>query len=156
MTKAELHSPTTSEDEQRTTRRKILQEFKRYKASMFTTTEYYTVDHDLVMSMFDKTIEGLNPGLEWVLFFFGGVGDARNVLQTFITISEIEKKQKKVQQKQYHFTVNYIHKCTIARDIIVWMLLDELSGVVDKESYDALMTLNTSMYIRARTTLYHQ
>lgn len=60
---------------------------------MFTTTEYFTVGHDVVKSLSDKNIEELNPGLERVSFFFGGVGDARNILQTFITISEMEKNE---------------------------------------------------------------
>lgn len=50
---------------------------------------------------------------------FGGVGDGRHMLQTLIGICELEEKHEKLK-RTYHLAVNDIHKCAIARDLIIW------------------------------------
>jgi hypothetical protein len=84
--KAESQLYDVPEEEKRQTRRKIMKELNRNKPSKLTTTEYFTAGHDVVTSLYDENIEKLNPGMERVSFFFCGVGDARNMLQTLITI----------------------------------------------------------------------
>lgn len=74
-------------------------------------------------------------------------------MQTLITISEMEKNEAETSTKKYHFTVNDVHKCAIARDMIIWMLLDELSGIKNKQSDDAAMILNTVFFLYLSTMM---
>lgn len=56
------------------------------------------------------------------------MGDARNMLQSIIEIADHERSSKnKEDQKDYHFTIVDIKSPAIARDLVVLMLLGELS-----------------------------
>ena len=64
------------------------------------------------------------PDATNISFFLGGVGDARNFLQPLAVISKSERMKNSPNLK-YHFTVNDISKSALARNMVVWMLLDE-------------------------------
>ena len=57
---------------------------------MYVTTEYFTVGHDVVTSLFEKGIfEMFSPEATSVNLFLGGIGDARNVLQTICVLASL-------------------------------------------------------------------
>ncbi|KAH6667869.1 hypothetical protein B0J14DRAFT_173776 [Halenospora varia] len=121
----------------------------RCRPSMFQTSEYFTVGHDIATSLFDPDV--LDPESESVAFFFGGVGDGRNVLQTFIDIANLEQIGK-VKERKYHFSVNDISKSAIARDLVLWMMLDELSGL-EEGGEEAVMLMNTIYFVYIGTMM---
>lgn len=61
-----------------------------------------------------------------------------------IEIAHYEKI--KPTTRQYHFTINDIHRCAIARDLIIFMLIDKLSGF-PKDSSEATNVLNAIYFI---------
>lgn len=81
---------------------------------MLVAAEYFTVGHDAVTSLFgtDDIFERMTPEAESVSFFLGGVGDARNALQTMCVLAEKEKLGK-IPIWLYHFTLNDIQKSAI-------------------------------------------
>ncbi|TVY92831.1 hypothetical protein LAWI1_G006042 [Lachnellula willkommii] len=152
IAKAKVHVYKSTDTTQLQTRKILLEEILRYKPSTFTTTEYFSVGHDTATSLFDPvTISTYKPDLKSVSFFFGGAGDARNVLRTLIDIADQEKK-KEVPERSYHVTVNDIAKSAISRNIILWMLLEDLSGV-EPGSDKSEMLLNTIFFIYISTVM---
>lgn len=120
---------------------------------MYTTTEYYTVGHDVATSSFGKdgTFDTYNPTAKKVSFFFGGVGDGRHFFQTMSVLAELEKENK-IPHRRYHFTLNDIQKAALSRDLLVCMLVDDLSKL-DPSSDEASMILNTIFYIFTSTMM---
>ncbi|KAH8665117.1 hypothetical protein BGZ60DRAFT_516386 [Tricladium varicosporioides] len=121
----------------------------RCRPSMFQTSEYLAVGHDVAASLFDP--DSLDLESESVAFFFGGVGDGRTVLQTFIDIANLEQIGK-VKERTYHFSVNDISKSAIARNLVLWMMLDELSDL-EEGGEDAVMLMNTMYFVYIGTMM---
>ena len=153
LEKAAMHSSATPEDERNRRRRELLEKLPRYRASMFVTTEYFTVGHDLAISLFgdDGIFEQYSAKSETVSFFLGGVGDARNVLQTLSVLAELEQNSK-IPRRRYHFTMNDIHKSALARDLVTFLLLDDLSEL-NETSDEAWMILNTIFFVFTSTMM---
>lgn len=81
---------------------------------------------------------------ELVSFLFVGIGDARNMLRTIIGIAECEQ----TRTKKYHITINDINKTALARDLVIFMLLEDLSQLDPKsEEYTEVMTTIYFIYI---------
>jgi hypothetical protein len=145
IAKAKMHSYEASKKEQHQ-RMKLLKNLPRYRPSMYTTTEYFGLGHDTATSIFEGFVfEEFESDLKRVSFFFGGVGDGRHFLQTLIRIADHEKT-KTGTKRTYNFTVNDMGKHAISRDLIIWILLDDLSRL-DAGSDDASILLNTIFFI---------
>lgn len=152
IAKAKVHTHEASEEDQRQRRVKLLKTLQRYRPSMFTTTEYFTVGHDTVTSLFnDEFFEKFDPDVERIAFFLGGVGDARNMLQTICVIAEKEGNME-IPKRRYHFTANDIQKAVIARDLVIWIMLDDLS-YLNMASKEALQLLNTIYFVYMSTMM---
>jgi predicted transposase YbfD/YdcC len=151
--KAKIHAYEAPEEERRQQRLKISRNLPRYRPSMFVTTEYFNVGHDVASTLFgdDGIFERFSAKSKKVSFFFGGVGDARNAFQTLSVIAELEKARK-IPHRQYHITLNDIHKAALARDLVICLLLEDLSKV-DENSDDGLMILNTIFFIFISTMM---
>ncbi|KAE8445338.1 hypothetical protein EG329_013460 [Mollisiaceae sp. DMI_Dod_QoI] len=151
--KATVHVYEVSEGEKRQVRHTLLGAVPRYRPSMLGASEYFTVGHDVVTSLFgdDGIFEKYSPQSKTVSFFFGGVGDARNMYQTISVINELELSGK-LPRRRYHFTLNDIHKAALARDLIICILLDDLSKL-DENSDESLMILNTIFFIFVSTMM---
>jgi hypothetical protein len=129
MAKAKIHNNDVSEADQRQRRQEVIMNLPRYRPSMFSTTEYYSVGHDVVTSLYvNDTFEKFSPDSESISLFVGGVGDARNALQT-ITVLAQHEAHGTTPERRYHLTLNDIHKTALARDLIVCILLDTGRGV---------------------------
>lgn len=151
--KAKAHECQSLQGEQRQRRLQIIDDLPRYRPSMFIAAEYFTVGHDVVTSLFgtNNLFEKMSPELKNVSFFLGGVGDSRNALQTMCALVEYEQTGK-MPERSYHFTLNDIQKSAIARDLIIWMLLDELS-LLNMASDEADMILNTVSFVYLSTMM---
>jgi hypothetical protein len=151
ISKAEIHYFKSTAAKKKEAREKILAGLPRYKPSMFTTTEYFTVGHDIVTSIFEHDhFQRFSPDAEQVSFFLGGVGDARTMLQTVAVISEAERLKGSPKRK-YHFTVNDIAKSALARNLVVWMLLERVAAAVDSD--ERQMVLNTVFFVYLSTMM---
>jgi hypothetical protein len=65
---------------------------------------------------------------EKLSFLFGGIGDACNLFQTILGVATRERESKNEEPyKNYHFTTVDIHSAAIARNLVMLLLLDELS-----------------------------
>lgn len=85
------------------------------------------------------------PRDELVSLLFGGVGDARHPMHTIREISKAEEKNE-IPNKRYHVTINDIHKCALARDIIIFILLEKLA-TMHEGSDETIQVLNTLFFL---------
>jgi hypothetical protein len=92
-----------------------------------------------------------DPDAKQRSFLFGGVGDARHMLRTISQLAKHETDEE-IGEKLYHFTVNDINGYAIARDLVVWMLLQDLSET-DSDSDEADQVLNTLLFVYLGTMM---
>ncbi|KAI0366581.1 hypothetical protein BV20DRAFT_1124210 [Pilatotrama ljubarskyi] len=71
--------------------------------------------------------------LSEVAFLFGGVGDGRHAFGTLVGLHDAYKKLSKAKRVRLHahLTMLDIHDATIARDMCMLMLLDQLANTTD-------------------------
>lgn len=98
------------------------------------------------MQLFDVGMEEFNASDPIVSYLFGGFGDARHLYKTLLDIVRHEKTGQ-VLQKKYHFTIVDINFYALSRDLIMFMLLQELSEQDDLESDGSLRIVCTIYYI---------
>lgn len=75
------------------------------------------------MSLFDSSL--LDTGRDQISFLLGGIGDARNLFATLIHVAD--QAIRKNSRTQFHFTITDITAMAIARNIVMFLLLDELA-----------------------------
>lgn len=95
-----------------------------------------------------------NPADSQISFFCGGIGDARHMFRTFLDIEHHEKSGK-TSPKHYHFTIVDVNKYALARDLILFMLLQDLSVIGDASSDEAILILSTIFYVWAGKMIPH-
>ncbi|APA12848.1 hypothetical protein sscle_10g076180 [Sclerotinia sclerotiorum 1980 UF-70] len=140
------HIPQVSEQEKLKRRLKIYAPLPRYHASLYTTTDYFTVGHDVAESLFNVLLQDFpRKNNKTMLFFLGGIGDSRNLYATMIDLHTSEKKGV-ASRRNYHFVANGHNKCALTRNLIIWKLLDELSTLAH-DSDQGLMALATIFFI---------
>jgi hypothetical protein len=124
------------------------------KPSMFTTTEYFAVGHDVATSIFEADPFGaFAKEAKEVSFFLGGVGDARAVLQTVAVISEAER-WKGSPKRRCHFTLNDISKSVVVRDIVIWMLLEKVVGSENADKKERALNVVFFVYLSTMIPRY--
>ncbi|KAK7056835.1 hypothetical protein VNI00_002552 [Paramarasmius palmivorus] len=115
------------------------------------TPEYYLIGNDEPMSICEDW--GSNEDekrplnlsamsreqLARIAIFIGGTGDARHLFGSILGLGRIhqslEKKKKKAMK--VHITANDIHPTAIARELCLFLLLDELASSKDDETKEA-------------------
>ena len=105
---------------------KLLGGLPRYLPVLLPGTEYYPFGHDDAWPQVDETMMSRH----WkspISIFFGGIGDARNLYATMIEIARLEEKDDKPSRRKYHATVNDIKDVALARNLVIFYLLDDLS-----------------------------
>ncbi|RPD61780.1 hypothetical protein L226DRAFT_506692 [Lentinus tigrinus ALCF2SS1-7] len=82
-----------------------------------------------------------------VAFLFGGVGDARHVMSTLCGLASVFEKFPEARRAVFHthLTLLDIHAATIARDLTMFLLLDQLNHT--KNATARLEIKATLMYI---------
>lgn len=93
--------------------------------------EYYNLGHDSAQSQFDASRFPAGDQSTYS-FFFGGIGDARNLYATLIAIAQ--NREEKKDTNKYHFTINDIKPHTLARDFLIFLLIQQLSQILDAPS----------------------
>ncbi|KAJ7452811.1 hypothetical protein FB451DRAFT_1373943 [Mycena latifolia] len=113
-----------------------------------TVCEYFTISHDDVKSMLDKSAE-LLPGagedaiylgrlahdqLSSLTFLLGGVGDARYVFGTLVGIHEASHRISPAQRDllRVHITLLDIKEHALARDLVVLFILSKIMVSTDQ------------------------
>lgn len=97
--------------------------------------EYFTFGHDTPESMWEFHDELLHTDRRKISFLFAGIGDARNLHRTILSIAmqDLSKSDIKDSGKCFHFTVNDHKPAVIARDILILLMLDELAKYIGDE-----------------------
>ncbi|KAI3613200.1 hypothetical protein WG66_001557 [Moniliophthora roreri] len=123
------------------------------KKCAYPHTEYYAVGHDGPMSILhdwgphddDKQMLTLDINrmsqdqLSRLAIFFAGIGDARHALGSLIGINQTYHILNETQQQSFnvHLTLNDINPTTLARDLCLSSLLEELSSARGDEKTEA-------------------
>jgi hypothetical protein len=137
-----------------------------------TSLEFYRVGHDQCFNLYDSSTDKVKEGearkaaakrnklLEAsaresnttpnpakhiddpVSFFLAGIGDARNLFRTIIGVVEVEQSNT----KRYHFAINDTNKCALVRDLLVFMLIEELLDL-EKDTDEYMEVLSTIYFI---------
>jgi hypothetical protein len=81
--------------------------------------------HDNAQSLFDADLDTNMPRDKEVSLLFAGISDARNLYATLVLIAESELKAP--SNRTFQITVNDIKAHVIARNLVIWLLLDELA-----------------------------
>jgi len=92
------------------------------------------VGHDSLESLYD--LELAKTDRKEVSLMFGGIGDARDLHCTLLEIFQSESspdlKNHRIIQKStgklFHFTIVDIKLAAIARDLVVFLMLDEIAN----------------------------
>ena len=82
-------------------------------------------------------------------FFFGGIGDARNLYATILRIDQLESEKRETRKRRYHCTINDIKAAALARDLLVFQLLDELINLDDISQDQRPQLLTTIFFLYA-------
>ena len=98
------------------------------------------------MPLFDHLLISNTSASETITYFFGGIGDARHLFQTIRMIWAIESEsvnkgrvldqRAEMKKCNYHFTVNDINGCALARHLLVLLLLEEIADAVGNTAPD--------------------
>lgn len=91
--------------------------------------EYFVFGHDTPESMYEFGDKLLHSDRKKISFLFAGIGDARNLHRTLLSIAMQDnwKPEIKERSKCFHFTVNDHKPAVIARDIVILLMLDDMS-----------------------------
>lgn len=129
----QLNNPTLTDAAKRQ-RTRIIDCLPRYKPCVQPEPQYYSQGHDHAEALVDKPL--LQKFERSLSFFYGGVGDARNVLATIYALSLASPTQ------QYHITMCDHKPAIFARDLIVFELLSQIGHTSnDLPPYDNLDAL---------------
>lgn len=109
------------------TSKKVLQEtlfqLPRYKPHLTAEADYFSVGHDVPDSQYGGTLRKTTKDAKVVSFLFCGIGDARNLFKTMAFYA----LEGPVSDQRAHFTILDHKPAVLARDLIFFALLDDLS-----------------------------
>ncbi|PBK94360.1 hypothetical protein ARMGADRAFT_1062580 [Armillaria gallica] len=127
-----------------------LVELPKSKSDPHPGLEYFKIGHDIPMSLTDPwgTQQDENPlvlnrlsllRISKLAFFFGGCGDARHVFGTLISLhkSSTQLGKNKKKHSRAHLTLLDIHPTTLARDLVLFVLMDDLIASRNSEEDEA-------------------
>ncbi|KAE9983145.1 hypothetical protein EG328_010229 [Venturia inaequalis] len=120
-------------------RSEILERLPRYRPALNSTAEFYSFGHDDARPWDDG--ETLLSGPDNFAFMFCGIGDARQFYATLAHCAARGLEKTGLENKRYHFTLADIKGIPLARDLIIFLLLDELSQSSEKAEHDILVTI---------------
>jgi hypothetical protein len=91
--------------------------------------------------LFDADLDANTPRDKGISLLFAGIGDARNMYATLVMIAESESRAP--SKRTFRITVNDIKPHVIARNLVIWLLLDELT----KNEDSSLEIINAVFFI---------
>ena len=117
-----------------------------YKPAIAIAPGYFNIGNDEAMPLFDHLLISNTSASETINYFPGGIGDARQLFQTIRMIWAIESESinkgrvldrwAEMKKCNYHFTVNDINGCALARHLLVLLLLEEIADAVGTTAPD--------------------
>lgn len=117
--------------------------------------EYFNIGHDDISDLIP--VDALVDDVEYVSVFLGGVGDARHFYGALAFLGISERVQVGTARKagvrefrvnkKYHFTLNDRKAGALARDMIVFALLDVLAVAKDMPSFERLQRYAVVFYV---------
>lgn len=127
--------------------RETLLQLPRYKPHLTGEADYFSVGHDVPESQYGETLQKTTKDAEVVSFLFCGIGDARNMFQTMSSYCIAGAKP----DQRLHFTILDHKPAVLARDLIIFALLDEVaqSGF----SMHAMGNFSSEKYAQVKETL---
>ncbi|QSZ30611.1 hypothetical protein DSL72_000168 [Monilinia vaccinii-corymbosi] len=146
ITKAEEHSNATPTREQKKRRIEIMERLGRYHQSTQSENDYCPVSLEDAQSLFEPVMKELVPKDGSFSFFIAGLGDARNFFRSLIHIAYDEPGT--ISKYRYHFTLNDANRHILARDLIIFKLLDKLSSL-SHSGDKSLKVMNTIFFVYA-------
>ncbi|KAF1814279.1 hypothetical protein P152DRAFT_393392 [Eremomyces bilateralis CBS 781.70] len=124
----------------------------RYKPTIGRHLEFFSVGHDTPMSLLTEDMCEECPDDDRLAFFFGGIGDARHFYYTLTFFAASEYRRKTT--RKIHFTLNDILPDVFARDLVFFILLDELSYETQKAPTDKATQLELDKKVATLFYLY--
>ena len=147
------HSKTMSQISKRQAMSKIVTQLPRYMPTLISGCEYFTVGHDTAEAQVNR--EMVTESSEPLSFFFGGIGDARHLFATIITLRALEQDTQQLAQRHYHVTINDLKAGALARGLVVLSLFSDLTEAADKNTEKLeIQTTLFPVYIAAVMPLY--
>lgn len=122
--------------------------------------EYYSVGHDDPEPEFN--LQMANSTQDDYSFLFAGIGDARNLFATLITIGALTASNSSLRSKKFHFTLLDIKPAVFARDFLMFRLLLDTKRETSKKAAETLVALSylftaatmpTWVYSRVQTAI---
>lgn len=111
---------------------KIIMQLPRYMPTLISGCEYYTIGQDSAEAQVNHKM--MAESSEPMSFFFGGIGDARHLFATIISLRALERDTRQLEPRQYHFTINDLKAGALARGLVILSLLSDLAEAVDKDT----------------------
>ncbi|KAK8851162.1 hypothetical protein PGQ11_013641 [Apiospora arundinis] len=129
-------------------RREMMERLSRFKFVVQDEPEYYSVGHDDPEPEFN--LEMANSKQDDYSFLFAGVGDARNLFATLITIGSMATSNPALSSNKFHFTLLDIKPSVFARDLLIFRLLLDTKH---KSKIKASETLAVISYLFTASTM---
>ncbi|THX55784.1 hypothetical protein D6D06_04705 [Aureobasidium pullulans] len=117
---------------------KIVKDLPRFESVLLTNQEYYHIGHDEQQSNFKP----IDAEQEKTAYFSLAL-----VMHAICTIHEHERKQAEKSTAKYHFTIIDTKATVIARAMIIFLLLEELSDTSNISTDQREEILGTLFYV---------
>lgn len=101
------------------------------------------VGRDTPESLYDRKLA--ESGRQKISLLFGGIGDCRNVYRTFMQTFQ-DRMQGKLKGQSFQFTLVDIMPAVIARGLVIFLLLDDMSKVIKKSRSERSLLLQCLYY----------
>jgi Domain of unknown function (DUF4470) len=108
----------------------VSNKFAVAKLHRLVVPEYFAVGHDTPQSQFDPPTHENSSDTDTISIFFGGIGDARHLYDSIMHAASREMKRE--TRRRFHFVLNDLKPVVFARNLVFFLLLDELSEVLPR------------------------
>lgn len=111
--------------------------------------EYYNVGHDDATPQVDVPLIFMSGPKETLSFLFGGIGDARHLYATLTSIAEAEYSLSidELPRRRWHFTCVELKAKSLARLLVILLLLHRLSLTNKFSSGKTQRIIATAFYV---------
>lgn len=148
LTKAKRYHTDPDESIAKETLRKATLRLPRYRPFLTNERSYFACGHDIPESQYGSTLQETTKDADVVSIMFCGIGDARNMLQTMVHYF-MEGPQSSESDQRLHFTILDFKPAILARDLILFSLLDDIALAIDSQDPSLFEMLSVGGYFYA-------